>query len=106
MTGVSAALLRLRVPTVLGGKGSLHGFFNRRRSLMLHGQISVWFPQRRYGFIRPNDSPEEIFFHMADVVGGKPLPKWSRVSFEMRKNGHRTKAVKVQLADETSVVCP
>ena len=63
------------------------------------GTIVSWFNIRSYGFIRPDSPvaglPVEIFAHLSDMPNRQPLPKDTRVSFEVGVFGGRTKAIKI-----------
>ncbi len=63
----------------------------------LHGTIVTWFEKRGFGFIRRDDNTDEIFLHLSDVPDRKPLPKNTRVSFELGSLGGRIKAVNVRV---------
>jgi cold shock CspA family protein len=63
------------------------------------GTLVSWFNPRSYGFIRPDSPvaglPVEIFVHISDMPNRRPLPKDTRVFFEIGTFGGRTKAIKV-----------
>ena len=59
------------------------------------GMLVSWFPTRSYGFIRFDSSPDEIFVHRTDFLGGKTLPSGTRVTFDVVEYNGRTKAVRV-----------
>lgn len=63
------------------------------------GTIVSWFEPRAYGFIRPDSpiagGPVEIFAHISDMPNRQPLPKDTRVSFELGIFGGRTKAINI-----------
>ena len=51
--------------------------------MKLKGQIISWFPQRHFGFIKPDDSSTEYFFHLSGTLGQFELG--SVVEFELTK---------------------
>jgi cold shock CspA family protein len=63
------------------------------------GTLVSWFNPRSYGFIRPDSPvaglPVEIFAHISDMPNRQPLPKDTRVSFEIGTFGGRTKAINI-----------
>ena len=66
----------------------------------MQGKIITWFDHRGFGFVRPDDSPTEVFVHISDVSNPDLLAVNTRISFELGKFGGRPKAVRVDvLAD-------
>jgi cold shock CspA family protein len=63
----------------------------------MRGTIVTWFDRRGFGFLRPDDSPTEIFVHVSDVAERASLQINDRVSYELGSFGGRPKATKVQV---------
>ena len=67
---------------------------------VLYGNIVTWFPNRRFGFIRTDNSDTELFVHASDFLpDGEPFPKGTRVKFQVGMFGGRPKAIKVEVAE-------
>jgi cold shock protein len=49
---------------------------------MLTGTIKRFYGDRGFGFIRPDDGSDDVFFHVL-VTGGVTLAERDRVEFEM-----------------------
>jgi CspA family cold shock protein len=61
------------------------------------GQVKMF--KGRYGFIRPDDGGDDVFFHESSLQEGDQIVEGTAVSYEMGvdpKSG-KTKAVKVDL---------
>lgn len=63
----------------------------------MNGIIISWFKYRSYGFIRPELTDDEIFVHVVDLPNKEPLPKGTRVKFELGQFGGRRKAINVRV---------
>jgi len=63
----------------------------------MNGILISWFKHRGYGFIRPENSDDEIFVHITDLPNKQPLEKNTRVTFELGQFGGRTKAIDVRV---------
>jgi cold shock CspA family protein len=62
-----------------------------------YGILITWFRNRRFGFIRTENSDTEIFVHASDFLPNRePFPKGTRVKFEVGLFGGRPKAIKVE----------
>jgi cold shock CspA family protein len=77
------------------------------------GVIVSWFDVRNFGFIKLDNpvayADSEVFAHRSDFPNAEPLPKFSRVSFELRQFNGRYKAHNVRAVDpasDTSAVDP
>ena len=64
-----------------------------------YGFIVTWFHNRNFGFIRTENSDKELFAHASDFPDGKPIPKGTRVKFQIGMFGGRPKAIKVEVAE-------
>lgn len=63
----------------------------------------VWFRDAKgYGFIRPDDADEDLFFHWSylQMNGFKSIKADSRVSFEVGANHKGPMAMNIQLIYE------
>jgi cold shock CspA family protein len=65
-----------------------------------YGVIITWFQNRRFGFIRTENSETELFVHASDFPDKRPFPKGTRVKFQIGMFGGRPKAVRVEVANE------
>jgi cold shock CspA family protein len=59
------------------------------------GTLITWFAARRYGFIAPEKSGQEIFVHLSDIEGGIAPPRASVVEYEVAEFKGKTKATHV-----------
>lgn len=57
------------------------------------------FNLRGYGFIQPDGSRCQVYFHITQVAGRLTLREGDRVSFETEQHDKGDRAVKVQLLD-------
>ncbi len=67
---------------------------------MTTGTVKYWNEERGYGFIKPDDSPADIFVHAKDIAGSaKSLDKDQMVSFEpfMDEKRGKPRAVNVRV---------
>jgi CspA family cold shock protein len=64
----------------------------------MKGKIRHWDADRGFGFIRPDDGGDDVFFHVSHVQGGTP-EKGDRVTFDIATNSRtgKTEAVGVLL---------
>lgn len=63
----------------------------------------VWFKDHKgFGFIRPDDSDEDVFFHWSylKVDGYKTIKPNQRVKFELGENHKGPMAVTIELIEE------
>ncbi|MCS4532927.1 cold shock and DUF1294 domain-containing protein [Neisseria montereyensis] len=69
-----------------------------------HGQGTIcrWNDERGFGFIRPSQTQEEIFFHISAFEGGGRPKDGERVYFVAERDGKRRKAIKVYSQDNPS----
>jgi cold shock protein len=63
------------------------------------GKIKMFNEDKGFGFIKPDDGGDDIFFHVSALRDGDEISQGKAVSFEMgidKKSG-KTKAVSVDL---------
>ena len=61
------------------------------------GTLAAWMEKRNFAYITPDTAGDpEVFVHLSDIVGGVPLPRNSRVQYELVMFGGKTKAARVQ----------
>jgi cold shock CspA family protein len=63
------------------------------------GLIVTWLDRKKFGFIRPDGSDEEIFLHISDLPDRESIPVNTRVSFDLGVYGGRKKAINVEVAE-------
>ncbi len=59
--------------------------------------VVKWF-KSTYGFIK-RDAGEDIFFHISDAEGERPLNKGDKVQFEVTDSEKGPRAVKITLTE-------
>lgn len=52
----------------------LQTFFHRGAGAMRYGTVIKFFPEKGYGFIRPDAGPLDIFFHISALGACQPEP--------------------------------
>jgi len=72
----------------------------------MKGKIIKYFSFRGFGFINPEDSKEEIFFHVSNFPELIPPEIGNEVEFEMNETPKGKEAIKIQLQSETSASEP
>jgi cold shock CspA family protein len=60
------------------------------------GTLVTWFAARRYGFIAPEKTGQEIFVHLSDIENGIAPPRASVVEYEVAEFKGKTKAINVK----------
>jgi len=68
----------------------------------MKGKIIKYFSFRGFGFINPEDSKEEIFFHVSNFPELVQPEIGNEVEFEMNETPKGKEAIKIQLQSETS----
>jgi len=66
---------------------------------MPHGKIKMYNEDKGFGFIRPDDGSNDVFFHVSALRDGDEITQGKAVKFEIGvdpKSG-KTKAVSVDL---------
>jgi CspA family cold shock protein len=66
---------------------------------MPHGKIKMYNEEKGFGFIRPDDGSNDVFFHVSSLREGDEVTVGKAVTFETGvdpKSG-KTKAVSVDL---------
>jgi cold shock CspA family protein len=62
------------------------------------GRILRFFPEKHYGFIRPNDGGKQCFYHISDVLGDVGSTNGDVVTFTVGEDDRgRSKAKEVTL---------
>ena len=61
------------------------------------GRVKIWFEGKGYGFIRSQETSDEIFFHKAEIESDKKVIEGQKVEFEVKKTSKGLKAVNVKL---------
>lgn len=64
---------------------------------MERGRVKLWFGGKGYGFIRSQETGDEIFFHRSEIVSGEEIIEGQKVEFETKKTSRGLKAIKVNL---------
>ena len=68
----------------------------------MKGKIIKYFSFRGFGFINPEDSKEEIFFHVSNFPELVQPEIGNEVEFEMNETPKGKEAIKIQLQSEIS----
>ncbi len=65
------------------------------------GTVKWYNPTKGYGFIKPDDSNDDVFVHISAVerAGLETLSEGQRVSYELETRRGKTSAVNLQIAD-------
>lgn len=63
----------------------------------MHGTVKFFHDVKNYGFITPDDSEEDVFFHISEVEGDS-IAEGDEVEFEQTEGDKGPKAVDVKLA--------
>lgn len=64
--------------------------------------IVKWFnPEKRFGFVTPNDGGQDIFVHISAVeaAGQRTLREGQKLEYDLVENKGRTSAVNLKLVD-------
>lgn len=64
---------------------------------MGRGRVKIWFEGKGYGFIRSQETGDEIFFHRAEVESDQKVIEGQKVEFEVKKTSKGLKAIDVKL---------
>lgn len=64
---------------------------------MSKGRIKIWFEGKGYGFIRSQETSDEIFFHRAEIESDKKVIEGQKAEFEVKRTSKGLKAVNVKL---------
>lgn len=69
---------------------------------MPRGEIAVAITTHNYGFIRPADSPDDVFFHAAECPRGvfPTLQEGELVDYDVRQTPKRMRAYNVRVVEE------
>ncbi len=64
---------------------------------MERGRVKIWFGGKNYGFIRSQETGDEIFFHRSEIVSDGEVIEGQKVEFETKKTSRGLKAINVNL---------
>jgi cold shock CspA family protein len=62
------------------------------------------FHRKGFGFLEPDQSRLQVFFHINDVVGRLTLREGDRVAFETQPHEKGTRAINVRLLEPEQAV--
>lgn len=62
----------------------------------MRGHVIKWFPERGFGFIKPEKVGHDAYLHISKVIDGEPR-YGADVEFQMDKDKTRTFAVNVKV---------
>ena len=67
---------------------------------MPKGTIKMWSEERGFGFIKPEDGSQDVFFHVTALREGDEIAEGATVKYEtdIDKKTGKTKATSVDLA--------
>lgn len=67
---------------------------------MPSGKVKMFNEEKGFGFIRPEDGSDDVFFHVSSLKEGDDILQGTAVTFEIGKDPKtgKTKAVSVDLA--------
>lgn len=88
---------RLKAANVTGpDRGPLRGVWGEERPM--RGVCVKWRHDKGFGFIKPEDTDQDIFVHQSVIVstGFRELAEGDEVEFTLQMDGGRTKAKKVR----------
>lgn len=68
---------------------------------MAVGTVKWYNPTKRFGFLTPDDSENDIFIHVSalEAAGLHTLEENQRVEFELAERNGKTSAVNLKLVD-------
>lgn len=71
---------------------------------MANGKITGWRPDKGFGFIRPDEGGEDVFFHVRDLQGARAdqIAPGQRVSYRLEQGPKGPQAKAVRLLAEPS----
>ncbi|MGY4499168.1 CspA family cold shock protein [Bradyrhizobium sp. GM24.11] len=64
---------------------------------MYQGVVKSFFPDRGFGFVKPDDGSKDIFFHIQTVQNSASPRVGQRVSFDVKVDDARPRAAHVRL---------
>ncbi len=68
---------------------------------MLTGNIQAFRPDKNFGFIRPDESGPDVFFHRSALQADfAAVFEGQQVTYELDEQAERPRAVRVMLRDE------
>jgi len=63
---------------------------------VLKGEVKFFHDMKNYGFIKPEDGSEDVFFHISDLEGDS-IEEGAEVEFEVEEGDRGPKAVDVKV---------
>lgn len=70
-----------------------------KKAKTLKGHIAKWFPERGFGFIKPDGAGHDEYLHISKVVEGMPC-YGAAVEFKTGFDKSRTFAIDVRIIEE------
>ncbi|MFW6376151.1 MAG: cold-shock protein, partial [Thermoplasmatota archaeon] len=64
---------------------------------MVRGRVKIWFEGKGYGFIRYQETGDEIFFHRTEIESDQKVIEGQKVEFEVKRTSKGHKAINVKL---------
>jgi len=68
--------------------------------MMERGRVKIRFRGKGYGFIRSQETGDEIFFHRAEIVSDGDVIEGQRVEFETERTSRGLTAINLKLIDQ------
>ena len=65
----------------------------------MKGTVKRWLLGRGYGFIKPDESEDEVFVHYSDLTNARELEEGQAVEFEVQASDRGPRAVKVTVTE-------
>jgi cold shock CspA family protein len=71
----------------------------------MHEGIVIFFDRKGYGFVRPNDGSEDIFFHVSELPGkpgSRAIDAGTAVQYEIGISRGKRAARKISIVTEVA----
>jgi CspA family cold shock protein len=65
----------------------------------MKGIVKTWMDGRGYGFIKPEDSQDDVFVHYSGLKGAYNLNRGQRVEFEVEDTYRGPRAFNVKILE-------
>ncbi len=62
----------------------------------MKGEVKFFHDMKNYGFIKPEDGSEDVFFHISDLEGDS-IEEGAEVEFDVEEGDRGPKAVDVEV---------